>query len=791
MDKWLVMFLLGAILSLFLPIVPAFFYVTLLLAFALALFLTKQALSITGLLLGCAWILFHSVQYQQSLVINNLSKNKLHNKVHIIQAEVISLVAKKNRDPLSLAGNKAKQSFKNELRFNVKINAIDFLELKQAIIVRLSWQNPTLLIEQGNEVRLSVKLKPAHGFADPSAFNYQIWLRYKNIVATGYVTKSKENSIVNNKKSFRQQQLTRVKALLPKQPLSALVMALALGDRSQITPQQWQILKATGTQHLIAISGLHLGLVASGVFIVVLAVLKLLPLHWLSETKVVAQITQLNAKYLAISMSLFFTLLYASLSGFAIPTIRALFMLSFYWLSRLLGLKLTLRRWLLLVVFMVLITAPMSILSASFWLSFYAVTIIFLLLWRFIEVNRQQHAFIRSIRVLLIIQLGISILLLPVSALFFQQLSVVAFVANIVAVPLMSFTAIPLSLIAVLLSSVNATAATWLFELCLRALQWLWAWLTFLAEPNWALVALSNQQIIFLLVAIAVVAIVMFFQLKRHYYLYLVPILLALILKILLPLNWLGFSKWQVNVLDVGHGLAIVIKKNNHVVVYDTGAKYPSGFNMAEAVILPLLQRWNIKQIDYLIISHNDNDHIGGLAKLQQNIAINVLMANKKNIKSQQYCLKGQAFHWQGLTFTSLWPKDIVAEENNDSCVIRVSDGKHSVLLSGDISTKVEKQLLTLPTNISADVLVVPHHGSKSSSSELFLQAVKPQYAIFSSGYLNRWKMPAAQVLLNYHRNSIKTYITADVGMVQVNIFDDKVKIATYREDLFPYWFAN
>ena len=114
-----------------------------------------------------------------------------------------------------------------------------------------------------------------------------------------------------------------------------------------------------------------------------------------------------------------------------------------------------------------------------------------------------------------------------------------------------------------------------------------------------------------------------------------------------------------------------------------------------------------------------------------------------------------------------------MSEENDDSCVIRVSDGKHSVLLSGDISSKVEKQLVAFSQNISANVLIAPHHGSKSSSSELFLQTVKPQYAIFSSGYLNRWKMPVDQVLLNYHRNGIKTYITADVGMVQVNIFND------------------
>jgi competence protein ComEC len=815
MDKWLLMFFLGALLSLFLPIVPALFYIVLLLALVVALIIHKHY-NISGLLLGCCWLLFNGYLYQHSFIANGLSKNSFHQQSHVIDGEVLTLASTKAlKATIALSStdestNKNMEDNSNTQRFNVKIDSFDYKKLNTPFIVRLSWQQTDLIVKQGHKIRLKVKLKPAHGFANSGGFNYQLWLRAKNIVASGYVLKSKENHIVNSNTSLRQQQFEQIKPLLSQHQLSSLIMALALGERSAINAQQWQVLTATGTQHLIAISGLHLGLVASAIFVLILFLVKLAPLTLLTSKKMQSIIMHSNAKYIAIAMSLLLTLFYAALSGFAIPTIRALLMLSFYWLARLFSINLSVKRWLLLVVFFVLITAPMSILSASFWLSFYAVVVIFLLLWRcFLNENlsRNNSKIVTFIKSLLLLQLGLSLLLLPVTLFFYGKISLVAFFANIVAVPWMSFSAIPLSLAGVLTMPFSEHIARWLFEQALNSLVLLWQWLSFLAEQPWALFALSAQQILLITLSVISLAMIYFLKLKRCYYVFFTPLLLAL------SLTAFCFKspRWQVTVLDVGHGLAVVIERNEHVILYDTGAKYPSGFNIADAVILPYLQQRGINNIDHVFISHNDNDHLGGLSVLQQKIAIgnvifNESLAKKPHAKeqlinrehkllTQQHCLQGQTLTWQGLRFEQLWPTTVVGDDNNDSCVIRISDGKYRILLTGDISKKVEKKLvktaLAANKNIQAEILIAPHHGSKSASSEVFLNAVKPQYAIFSSGYLNRWHMPVAQVLLNYHRNGIKTFTTAEVGMVQVNVSNKNIELLSYRDDFFPYWFAN
>ena len=832
MDKWLLMFFVGAILALFLPIVPALFYIVLLLALVVALFIAKKYV-FTGLLLGCCWILWQGFHYQTMLTVNKLAKSELHAKSHIIEAEVLTLHTAKQGFKFPQGASKNSSKKNALLRFNVKVVRFDYQTLKQPFIIRLSWKNANLFIQQGNYVRLHVRLKPAHGLANTGSFNYQLWLRAQQIVATGYVLNGKnknksksenknENQITRNILSFRQQQLNRLTKILPQHSLSPLLIALALGEKRYITPAQWQVLTATGTQHLIAISGLHLGLVATSIFLLVLLVVRIIPLpHWplslLFTTRINNQLSQQNVNFYAIAVSLLVTFIYALLAGFAIPTLRALFMLNLYWLARLLAIKVSLQRWLLLVVFFVLITSPMSVLSASFWLSFYAVLVIFLLLWRchswlsitmpvdkktsyFKQLKRKIIVFIKG---LFVLQLGLSLFLLPITILFYQKISIVAFAANIIAVPWMSFTAIPLSLFAILIMPFSESLALTLFNLCLQSLDVLWQWLTFLAQQPWSLYSLSLLQSSFIIVLILLLALVFFLNISLRYCFYGVPILLALFVNFL----WGDEADWQVNVFDVGHGLAVVIEKNHHVIIYDVGAQYSSGFNISDAVLLPYLQQRGIKHIDKVFISHNDNDHVGALTALVQKIPIDELIYNQQfkaplrvsysqdRIKiSQSACLQGQNAQWQGLRIQQLWPTRQVAENNDDSCVIKISDAKQSVLLTGDISKKVEKRLvegaLTKQT-LTADVLIAPHHGSKSASSSTFLQAVSPQYAIFSSGYLNRWHMPVRSVVMNYRKLGIETLNTAENGMINVQISTDQLSLSTYRDDLFPYWFAN
>ena len=803
MDKWLFTFFLGALLSLFLPIVPAIFHIVLLLSLALALIITKQPLHYTGFLFGGAWILYQGVSYQNDLAQfsqanGQLSDSNFFLKSHVVQGEVLSLIV--NKDANNDHQNTTKSWFfntldneqpnKRDLRFNLQVTHLNYLPLNKPIIIRLRWLQPDFSIAQGDIVQFAVKLKPAYGLANSGGFNYQVWLRYKEISATGYIRQSKNkkhvNQLIVKAKSFRQQQYEKITQQVPAQPLRALLLALTLGERGHLTTQQWHILKATGTQHLIAISGLHLGLVAMGVFLLVAKLLLYLPVGIIKNIS----ITRLNHHYLAICVSLLVTLFYAALSGFAVPTLRAIFMLSLYWLARLQGIKLPLARWFLLVIFVVLLTEPMSLLSASFWLSFYAVLVIFIILWRsfLFYQHGQQHWLLKAFKTLLLIQLGLTIFLLPVTLIIFHQFSPLSFIANLIAVPLMSLTAIPLSLAGVLVLPLSESIAEFLFSASLYFLEILWQWLSFLAQQPWALVSVDKLTITLISFAVAFVAAFYFWQIKWRYSAYFLPVLLVFTVNHFI----LNKAAWQLTVLDVGHGLAIVVNRGKHAVLYDTGAKYPSGFNMSEAVIIPFLQQQNIKEIDHLFISHNDNDHLGGLAILQNNITINRLHYNDKlAIKASSPCLQGQVFTWQNLTFTQLWPNSLVYEHNDDSCVIKISDGKYKILLTGDISKKTERYLVKTGIDLRADVLIVPHHGSKSSSSEGFIQAVSPHVAIFSNGYLNRWQMPTAEVLRRYHQRGIKTYSTANDGMISLLTTDKDTKIVTYRRDLFPYWFAN
>ena len=248
---------------------------------------------------------------------------------------------------------------------------------------------------------------------------------------------------------------------------------------------------------------------------------------------------------------------------------------------------------------------------------------------------------------------------------------------------------------------------------------------------------------------------------------------------------------WQLVVFDVGQGLSVLVKKNDKAILYDTGASYPSGFNMIEAVVLPYLQHQGIRKLDKVIISHSDNDHAGGLVMLQQAMPIDELIFNNSKNPNSKACLQGESFNWQGLIFQVKWPEKQVSKENDDSCVLLISDGKHQLLLTGDISKKVEQKLLEKFPNLRADVVVVPHHGSKTSSSESFIERLNPELAIVSAGFLNRWHMPVAEVVQRYQNNNIELLNTADSGQIIITFSDQDIVKHTYHDDLWPFWFAN
>ncbi|WP_281556726.1 DNA internalization-related competence protein ComEC/Rec2 [Thalassomonas sp. RHCl1] len=816
MDWWLLSFFLGAILSLFLPIVPALFYLSLFFITVIGHYYYKPLKNVSGLVLGLLWMMLHAYLYQNIWQLNDIEPSKLSGKAQLLQGQVITL-------PVNTSGGYDKDKRQDISRFNFRVEKLNQQPLRRSFIVRLRWDEAGVKPALGQEYLLTVRMKPAHGLANPGTFSYQTWLRYKHIAATGYVLDKPLPQLLGHDLPVRQHLFSRYLQLLPKGEVAALLPALSFGERSRITQEMWQVLQRSGTSHLMAISGLHLGLVATGSFFAILWLLRRFPLAAVLPQGLAQSLMQMNLNKLAIGVSLSITLFYAYLAGFSLPTQRALVMLFLYWGIRLLGAKFTLRRWLLIALFLLVLVDPFSLFSASFWLSVYAISCIFLLLWRFGVLFDQGSKAKKVVNSLLVIQLGLTLFMIPVTALFFQQFSLASFLANIVAVPYMSLISIPLCLLSALSLFFSDSLASLFMHLALQSLDLLWTYLVFLSGQSWALINLSLYQVYYLCIFLLLVMAWCFLTPNLLYpwhflrgnvergWQKLAPGVLqkpAMRGLIMAGIAITGFSlsglrtppvteavnqplinPWQVYVLDVGQGLAVVIRRGSRAILYDTGAAYPGGFNLAQSVILPFLQYQGISGLDKVIISHSDNDHAGGLPVLKAEVVIDEVMANDPVLEGRGVCLLGHDFSWQGLHFSMIWPPDIKGEANDDSCVVEISDGVHSLLLTGDISKKVESKLLNKLGH--SQVLIAPHHGSKSSSSQAFIDRVSPRYVIFSAGYLNRWHMPSAEVLARYQKVQPEIFTTAESGMIQLEFSKSGIHIKQYRQDLWPFWFAN
>jgi len=830
MDRWLIAFFTGSILSLFMGVVPEFFYVIFFTCVAIACSLSKYTRVLSGLFFGMAWILFNAVQYQQVWQSNELNPEVLFSKTHIITGQV-NTIPTRTELPLSakdvdrVTGEVSK---KFSYKFNFRVTHIDQELLSNPLIIRLNWNKTAHNIEQGVTWNLKAKFKPPHGFANPGGFNYSMWLRQNNIVATGYVINNKNNEKLINKASYRQQLYLRSLTFLPKDYLSSLLSALSFGERGNIDQETWLVLNKTNTQHLIAISGLHLGLIATGSFFLIQWLIKIFPLNFIvritPNVRVDNWFITKNSRLIAVFFSCLTAFYYAYLAGFSLPTIRALIMLLLFWIFKLSGIKCKLTTWLFLTVFIIILITPMSLISGSFWLSFYAVSLILLTVWRFKHSFVGKNSLVTWLQSLFWVQLSLSVFMLPISMLFNYQLSLVSIAANLIAVPLMSFTSIPLCLLAVLLMPFNDLLPSYLYHLALLSIELLWLWLDFLSQQTFALIEVSFYQIIIGSLLISMFGISLFLSLKWRY----LNILALTIICYFFYNQQLikNSNSWKVSVMDVGQGLSVIIEKNNKAILYDTGASYPSGFNLVDAAILPYLKHKGIRTLDKVIISHSDNDHAGGLTRLKDSLKIDEVIASDPKLKGHKKCAKGNSFIWQGLIFRVLWPPNNTeydGSENDHSCVIKVSDNNKSVLLTGDISTKVEK-LLVADVNslaqpkfkLNADVIIAPHHGSNTSSSQAFIKAVSPKYVVYSAGFMNRWNMPSLLVQNRYFAENTTAFNTAKQGMIEINIKSKDVAQASpffikynnepqnnnstpntqiiiipYKQGKYPFWFAQ
>jgi len=671
------------------------------------------------------------------------------------------------------------QHLRHSLRFKFEITEAFYKQTKVALpkLVNLSlyrdkqgapWDPRT-----GSLWRLQVRLKNPHGFQNPGGFDYEAFLFSQHVRATGYIVPNSRRRFLGQGvwpgfNSLRQSIRTRLEHALMNSSQTGILSALAIGDKQGISLEQRKIFSNTGTSHLLAISGLHLGLVSGLIFFLARAAWSSFPFG----------ARRLPAQRFAIIPAMISALVYSGLAGFSIPTQRALVMLTVLYLAVLFERQPLRLQALAYAILAVLFYDPLSVLSPGFWLSFAAVVVIFFI------VSWQQNTatWKQGLRV----QVAISVGLVPLLLFFFQSASLVSPIANVIAVPLYGLVVVPLTLSGLASFTIFPDfvginllqIAENISELGVRWLEWLSAFpvtVLHVAAPSAMLVLLATAGL-----ALAVMPRGTPFR--------------YLGLFLCLPLFWVEtpppMGEFRATLLDVGQGLSLVVRTHQHTLVFDTGARFSDRLNAGEAVVAPFLRQRGISQVDALIISHDDNDHIGGLDALRAAIRINQVISNVPQALPTAPCTKGRKWEWDRIQFEILHPgPGAGGSDNNESCVLMIRSARYSLLVPGDIEKAAEIHLThQYGKHLRSNYLIAPHHGSRTSSSEPFLDMVRPDWVLVPAGHLNRYHHPSQGVIRRYAKFGIRWRVSGEQGALVVDTSLSRPVQAGYRQIHKKYW---
>jgi competence protein ComEC len=613
--------------------------------------------------------------------------------------------------------------------------------------IKLSWYRTNQKLKPGDLWRIHLKLRVPNGVQNPGGFDTEQRALQQAWVAQGYV--KDHPKYLGFKKSidrFRNQLSNQISQSLPLDQ-ARFVQALSLGDTRYITDEDWELLRRTGITHLIAISGFHVGIVALfAVFIMRLAY-QLLPRLGLALPWTLASAW----------VSIISSFAYTALAGFAIPTIRTALMIMAFMLAKLWYRNISTIHALALSIFAILLLDPFSILSPGFWLSFSGVLFLIAFMPATIEPIKVKP-FIRA-------QWVVSLGLLPLSIGFFQQTTIIGPLVNLIAIPWISLVVVPLSLLGLVLAGIPVLA-TFLWKSAYWCMKILWSLLDWLQNIQWSSLLIAQPSILIVFLALFGACLCLLPRKFPGKYLGII-----LFLPLLFPsIATIPYQSIRLSVIDVGQGLSVLVRTQNHQLLYDTGAGNANGFSRGSSTIVPALNALQISYLDKVVISHGDNDHAGGLQGLKKLIAIGRLESSSLALHEPAFeCQQGQSWQWDGVQFSYLWPSKEKFEKKNDrSCVLKIVANGRSILLTGDISKKSEHALLDYyGSNLQSDIVLVPHHGSKTSSSKEFLHAVKPKIAIVSSGFQNRFKHPNKAVVDRYHDSGAVVVNTVDTGWAE------------------------
>ncbi len=637
-------------------------------------------------------------------------------------------------------------------------------------------------LRPGERWQFMVRLKRPHGTANPHGFDYEAWLLERGLRATGYVRLDPGNFRLGTLvwrpayliERVRDGMAKRLRRILHEAPYGGVITALAIGDQNAIPQAQWRVFFRTGLNHLMSISGLHVTLFSSLVFFLTNAL-------WRRSPRLTQRLPARKAGVLA---GVGAALGYALLSGFAIPTQRTLYMLGAValavWFDRLSSPS----RVMALALAAVLLVDPWAVLAPGFWLSFGAVALIF-----YVSALRlgTPPAWRQALRVQGAVTLG----LIPPMLLLFQQVSLLSPLANAVAVPLISYLVVPLTLLGAFTPfDLPLHLAHRLLAIAMPLFEWMAARPDVLwqqhAPPTWT-VALALAGVAWLLA-------------PRGW-----------------PARWAGACLFlpmfllrpptpapgtlQMTVLDVGQGLATVLRTTHHALLFDAGARFSADSDAGSRIVLPYLRGSGVQRLDGFIVSHDDNDHAGGAQAVLDAMPVAWFASSlaaehplRRHPVPASRCEAGQRWTWDGVGFEILHPAPAhYAEKRKDndlSCVLRVNVGDQTVLIAADIEAKSERDLLAAaPDKLRAEVLIVPHHGSRTSSTEAFIAAVAPSVAVFTVGYRNRFGHPKDQVVARYAAAGARLLRTDATGALTFELSGrSPPRVTAHREVRPRYW---
>ena len=671
----------------------------------------------------------------------------------------------------------------DSLRFVMTTRAVNGVPSR----IRLSWYDASTQPAIGETWELRVRLRAPRGFANPVGFDYEQWLFRQGIGATGYVVNHPANRILEDipvpaVAALRRYLAERVSTVCGMSPASAVLLAVSVGARHRIGQEEWEQYAITGTSHLMAISGLHIGLAAGGAFILVCCLSAPFG-RWANVRDRAALVASLTA------------VLYAGISGFAVPAQRAALMAVLVLAAGVLRHPLRPAAVLAAAAIAVFLADPVAILAPGYKLSFAAVAV---LLWS----ARQRclsaaggdtgfgRHFLAGMQRLPPLQLTLLFGLLPLTAVLFGRVAWLAPLVNLLVLPVFNLLTVPATLLGLLLDGPLRPAGDGLLWLSCRSVQgMLWP---IRNVAGWAPARIELATASGMLL----------------------PAVLLAALWAILPPGWPGRKlAWiaalsavlarpatvppgclDLTVLDVGQGLAMVLQTERRSLVLDTGPAFRSGGDTGQLVVTPYLRTRGIERVDLLLVSHGDLDHAGGAGSLtvENDVAQVLSGAPLANVlQPQLQCRRGQSWVWDRVRFSIVHPANTAAHSDNDgSCVIEVAVGSYRALLTGDIEDATERRLVASASLVPVELVVVPHHGSRTSSGRGFVDRLRPQVAIVSAGFRNRWGFPHDEVVERWQRVGARVLNTALSGAVAYRFCpqDGLRALGEYRQDARKYW---